>query len=236
MILDRIALMLGNKICPVMRRAEPEVLANHRFMHPEKKWESEEGFYVEYMRSKMTQITWSTNVDCDYMKESFKSTKQPPLDMLLDYGTELMECYKSPFKMRTLSRYAISQMPDEMFYWLYDLCTGDPQIFDQFMKFYLHEAHEEIGGVPGYRAFSIIQHDKLKGLVTDKARLREVLQTAGSNLCVHVAKYALSLNPEQREFILNNQLSRRDIPRLPLDMSDNELSRFMSAVRCLIKQ
>ena len=89
----------------------------------------------------------------------------------------------------------------------------------------------------GSKAFSMLQTDQLRTLLDEEDLCRDVQTIAGTQMCVHAARYALGLNYAAQIKVLQKLLAREEIPGLPLEMSDDMLARFMRAVRVvLLKQ
>jgi len=235
-MLRKICLLLANNVCPATSTHNPHVTNRSPFGRPEKHYEDTTGAIVEYMRAKGS-VLWNTNIDYMAFRDEFKMDQQPPMNVLFDYGAELMECYQSNDRLITLSHHTWGPMPDDVFLWLYEMSVGDNEIFRQFVDFYLNECHEELGGMKGSKAFSMLQTDQLRTLLDEEDLCRDVQTIAGTQMCVHAARYALGLNYAAQIKVLQKLLAREEIPGLPLEMSDDMLARFMRAVRVvLLKQ
>jgi len=234
-MINKLCLLLANKICPITQQRNPGV-REKAFARPERRWEDTEGVYVEYSRSRGV-ITWATNAYYEEYAKEFKMDQQPPMELLIDWGAELLECYQSKDPILSLAKYAISEMPDEVFLWIYEMAHGSREIFTQFMDFYLNEVHEGFQGMTGSKAFAVQQMDKLRALLEEQDLCEDVQEIAGTQMCVHAARYALRLDDKMRPLIMQKLMDREEIPGLPFEMSDDTLARFMRAVRVvLLKQ
>lgn len=232
-MIDRICLTLAHRICPVSRTADPCILFKG-FQNPEKRWvESSTGMFVEYMRLGERGVVWATDVDYEAFRNEFKMKQHPDMPLLYDNSVELHEVYTSRRRIHTLAKYATcEEMPDSVWLWMYQMSVAGDKVFDDFMKFYMNEKHN---GVSTAKVFSALQMDKLRSILRNDEDLCRCVRTqVGTRLCVHVARYARSLEPYTAKKLLARRVSLSEIPRLPLDLADNDIDRFMRGVRVVL--
>lgn len=236
-MLDRICLTLGANKCPVTHLPNPRIVKTDvKFKRPEKQWDDGE-FYVQYVRNG-DNITWNTDMDCEYFFNQSKINRQPSMVNLIDNGSELLDVYRSSSTDPTcFAKYAMSEyVHKDVFMWMVEMCKSERAIFDQFIQFYLNDTHADFGGLTGSKAFYVMQLDKLRDAVGGNEDLVKVIsEAAGVNNCVAAVRYAKRLPDAKKMRVLNRLLTRSEIPKLPINLNDRELSGFMRAVRLVLK-